>query len=87
MGRARATPLPQSATPRTSRPAAALTVLTWTLLSEFALRGLSLRCRVAYPARGTVRPEPQVAPQHASATEDFSDLDEEADNISQFQQR
>ncbi|MFB8136512.1 hypothetical protein [Streptomyces mirabilis] len=66
---------------------AALTVLGWTLPSAFALRGLSLRCRVAYPARGTVRPEPQVAPQHASATEDFSDLDEEADNISQFQQR
>ncbi|MEV4444312.1 hypothetical protein [Streptomyces mirabilis] len=44
--------LPQSATPHTSRPvAAALTVLAWTLLSAFALRGLSLRCRVAYPAR------------------------------------
>lgn len=40
-------PLPQSATPRTSRPAAALTVLGWTLLSAFALRGLSLRSRVA----------------------------------------
>ncbi|MFE2972856.1 hypothetical protein ACFXKC_56985, partial [Streptomyces sp. NPDC059340] len=38
-------------------------------------------------ARGAVRPDPQVAPQRAPATEDFSDLDEEADSIRQFQQR
>ncbi|MFD7606958.1 hypothetical protein ACFWAN_42170 [Streptomyces mirabilis] len=80
-------PLPQSATPRTSRPVAALTVLARTLLSAFMLRGLSLRCRVADHARDAVRPEPQVAPQRAPATEDFSDLDEAPDSISQFQQR
>ncbi|MFD0396316.1 hypothetical protein ACFQ3Z_45605 [Streptomyces nogalater] len=48
------------ATPDTSRPVAAgLVVLAWTLLSAFALRGLTLRRRVVVgrPAQVTVRPE------------------------------
>ncbi|MFE2609890.1 hypothetical protein [Streptomyces mirabilis] len=80
-------PLPQSATPRTSRPAAALTVLGWTLLSAFALRGLM-------PAFPRCLPRPGRRPARSAgrsaarpATEDFSDLDEEADSIRQFQQR
>ncbi|MCL3998167.1 hypothetical protein [Streptomyces lavenduligriseus] len=48
-----------TATPQASRPVAAgLAVLTWTLLSAFALRGLTLRRRaVGRPAQITVRPE------------------------------
>ncbi|MGP3990865.1 hypothetical protein [Streptomyces sp. 3N207] len=52
-----------TATPDTSRPvAAALTVLTWTFLSAFAMRGLTLRHRVVVgrPAKVTVRPEIHV---------------------------
>ncbi|MEU1567979.1 hypothetical protein ABZ504_48035 [Streptomyces mirabilis] len=77
-----------TATPHTSRPvAAALTVFAWTLLSAFALRGMTLRRRIAYPARVAVRPEPQLPAQPAPAADDFGDLDEELDNIHQFQQR
>lgn len=49
-----------AATPDTSRPVAlALTVLTWTLLSAFAMRGLTLHRRVAVgrPAKVSVTPE------------------------------
>ncbi|WP_331745920.1 hypothetical protein [Streptomyces sp. NBC_00872] len=53
-----------TATPHPGRTVAVgLTVLAWTLLSAFALRGLNLRRRVAYPARPatvTVRPEIHV---------------------------
>ncbi|MFJ6000347.1 hypothetical protein [Streptomyces sp. NPDC092370] len=51
-----------TATPATSRPVAAgLAVLAWTLLSAFAMRGLTLRRRViGRPAKVTVRPEIHV---------------------------
>lgn len=55
-----------TATPDTSRPvAAALTVLAWTFLSAFAMRGLTLRRRVVVgrPAKVTVRPEIHVPVQ------------------------
>ncbi|MFI1177859.1 hypothetical protein [Streptomyces melanogenes] len=47
-----------TATPHTSRPVAvALTVLAWTFLSAFALRGLTLRRPAARPVKVTVRSE------------------------------
>ncbi|CAL9671462.1 hypothetical protein [Streptomyces sp. enrichment culture] len=53
-----------TATPATSRPiAVGLAVLAWTVLSAFAMRGLTLRRRVgrpARPARVSVRPEIHV---------------------------
>ncbi|CQR59386.1 hypothetical protein [Streptomyces leeuwenhoekii] len=51
-----------TATPATSRPVAAgLAALAWTLLSAFALRGLTLRRRViGRPAKVSVRPEIHV---------------------------
>ncbi|MDX3637020.1 hypothetical protein PV728_43910 [Streptomyces europaeiscabiei] len=53
-----------TATPDTSRPVAAgLTVLAWTFLSAFAMRGLTLRRpvgRPARPAKVAVRPEIHV---------------------------
>lgn len=55
--------MPWQTTPHTSRPVtAALTVLTWTFLSAFAMRGLTLRhpIRVARPAKVVVRPEIHV---------------------------
>ncbi|NJP53532.1 hypothetical protein HCJ93_26575 [Streptomyces sp. SBST2-5] len=54
-----------TATPDTSRPVtAALTVLAWTFLSAFAMRGLTLRRRVVgRPAKVTVKPEIHVPVQ------------------------
>ncbi|MEW2297106.1 hypothetical protein ABZ719_31135 [Streptomyces sp. NPDC006743] len=51
-----------TATPATSRPlAAGLAVLAWTLLSAFAMRGLTLRRRVVgRPAKVSVKPEIHV---------------------------
>jgi len=52
-----------TATPDTSRPiAAGLTVLAWTFLSAFAMRGLTLRRRIVAgrPAKVTVKPEIHV---------------------------
>ncbi|MFJ3762526.1 hypothetical protein [Streptomyces sp. NPDC090080] len=53
-------------TPAASRPiAAGLTVLAWTFLSAFAMRGLTLRRRVVVgrPAKVTVKPEIHVPVQ------------------------
>jgi hypothetical protein len=53
-------------TPATSRPiAAGLAVLAWTVLSAFAMRGLTLRRRVVAgrPAKVTVKPEIHVPVQ------------------------
>ncbi|MDX2835467.1 hypothetical protein [Streptomyces scabiei] len=65
-----------SATPATSRPiAVGLAVLAWTVLSAFAMRGLTLRRRVgrpARPARVSIKPEIHVhvpAPAPAPAVE------------------
>ncbi|MGW1520768.1 hypothetical protein [Streptomyces sp. NPDC002287] len=50
-----------TATPDTSRPVAvALAVLAWTLLSAFAMRGLTLRRPAADPANVTVNPQIHV---------------------------
>ncbi|MYZ34357.1 MULTISPECIES: hypothetical protein [unclassified Streptomyces] len=70
-----------TATPHTSRPVAAgLAVLAWTLLSAFALRGLTLRRRVGYPAARpatvTVRPEIHILaliPVPAAPGDDHTD--------------
>lgn len=72
-------------TPHASRTvAAALAVLAWTLLSAFALRGMTLRRRVAYharPARAAVRPAPHVPPQAAPADGDFDDDVDSGDQL------
>ncbi|MGW3148842.1 hypothetical protein ACWDG1_30035 [Streptomyces sp. NPDC001177] len=55
-----------TATPQAGRPiAAGLTVLAWTFLSAFAMRGLTLRRRVVAgrPAKVTVKPEIHVPVQ------------------------
>ncbi|MGW0607796.1 hypothetical protein [Streptomyces sp. NPDC002640] len=62
-----------TATPDTSRPvAASLAALAWTLLSAFALRGLTLRHRVVAwrPAKVTVKPEIHVPVQPLAPSAD-----------------
>ncbi|MGW2416032.1 hypothetical protein ACWCV5_28230 [Streptomyces tubercidicus] len=60
-----------TAAPHTSRPiAAGLTVLAWTFLSAFAMRGLTLRRLVLRPAKVSVRSEIHVPAPAAAAPAD-----------------
>ncbi|MFD5898635.1 hypothetical protein [Streptomyces sp. NPDC060366] len=62
-----------TATPDTGRPVATgLTLLAWTFLSAFAMRGLTLRHRVAAgrPAKVTVQPAIHVHPVPAAPADD-----------------